>query len=745
MVCILSTPLKAQSPDQLLQIGDKLFESGEYYGSIGFYQKALNLDSNNAEVLYKYGRNLFKINRFDRASRYLLKASLLGGKENYPLLSYELAESYRHLGDYRKARRHYTTALRPYRMDRDSYWYKRINQSKESAEWASDHEASEESIQIINWGKEINSPYAEYGATVVEDKLFFASLRADSNLSNYVIQDKDFYSHLYYTPKKQKAVSPLKIDAKLKKASQDKHILNLNIQHNWAYFSLCDTNYQCEIWRGKIDDNQIGSASKLNSNINLSGTNNTQAYPVEIEGQQYLFFASDRKGGFGEMDIWVAKEADFGFEKPKNLGAVINTLGDEITPYYNSNTHMLYFSSNWHYGYGGFDIFKSKGKFTNYQKVENLGKSINSIGNDYYFQQFGDSALLSSNRLNENTGGALSCCNDLFKLAYEQAIHAEDTLTEKDQEVEQILSSVDIEVDVEVLNQYLPADLYFHNDIPKPSSNDTLTDANYEKLAYDYLSMTEMYLSTMEKVGATEEELDNLSAFFEEDVKNGIQSLAYFSPLLLKELEKGSKIELSILGFASALSKEDYNYKLTLRRIQSLINYFKSYKNGAFLPYIQKTASNGGSLEFIKLPFGEFAFNNQLDQLSKTEAVYSLEAAKQRKIELIAITKQATEESPRSSLEFNTQHYQLGEIKKAPLQRFFQLSNHGTSPIKIYNVNANCDCVNLEYPTKIAPKSEERLIVNIDTQELSGQIKIELTVVTDNQPNLHTLIIEFSL
>jgi hypothetical protein len=744
LLCRFSADLNAQTPDQLIQIGDKLYESGEYYGSIGFYEKALNLDSTNAEVLYKYGRNLYKINRFNKATRYLLKSSLLGGKTLYPNLTYELAESYRHAGDYRKARRHYTTALRSYRQDRDSYWYKRINQSKDAAEWADDHSKEKADYQIINWGEEINSTQAEYGATVLGDQLYFASLRADSSKSTYVIKDKEYFSRLFYSPLKQYDVSQLKLDDKLSKATKNKHLLNLNTAEEWTYFSLCDSNYQCEIWKGKLRDNRLTNAEKLNTNINLQGSNNTQAYPTVIDNQNYLFFVSNRNGGFGGLDLWVAKEADFGFDKAVNVGAVVNSIDNEVTPYYNAKTQTLYFSSNWHLGFGAYDIFRAKGKINDYKAVENLGQPINSFGNDYYFQQFGDSALLSSNRLNENTGGVTSCCNDLYKLAFEKEkveIKEEQpkTLTKR------VTSEVDIDVDVEVLNQYLPSDLYFHNDIPQPSSADTLTNANYINIAYEYLDMTDEYLSAMEKVKVSDDDLDNLSAFFEENVKKGIKSLEYFSPLLLKELEKGSDIELSILGFASAVSKEDYNYKLTLRRIESLINYFKSYKNGVFLPYIQKTASNGGSLKFIKLPFGEFAFSNDLDLVNKTKAVYSLEAVKQRKIELIAITKQTKGEQAKSSISFNTKSYQLGQVKSEKMQRFFQMNNEGNADLKIYNVTANCECVNLEYPTKIAAKSSERLIVNINTQDLKGDVKIELTVVTDTKPNFHYLTIEFTL
>ena len=215
--------LKSQTPEQLLQIGDQLYEKGEYFGSIGFYEKALNLDSTNAEVLYKYGRNLTKINRHNKATRYLLKSSLLGGKNIFPELAYELAEAYRHSGDYRKARRHYTTALRPYRRERESYWYKRINQSKESAQWAESNDESNSEFTVKNFGNKINSPVAEYGATVENEILYFSSLRADSSKSDYVIEDKNYYSRVYYSSMKNYEVNKVELDENLKKEALNKH------------------------------------------------------------------------------------------------------------------------------------------------------------------------------------------------------------------------------------------------------------------------------------------------------------------------------------------------------------------------------------------------------------------------------------------------------------------------------------------------------------------------------------------
>ncbi|WP_339757718.1 OmpA family protein [Algoriphagus aquimarinus] len=91
-----------------------------------------------------------------------------------------------------------------------------------------------------------------------------------------------------------------------------------------------------------------------------------------------LFFSSNRKGGFGGNDIWYSvMQSDGVWTVAKNLGAVVNTPKDEISPFMFFNNEVLFFSSNGHPGFGGMDIQLSKvvdGEFT---KPENLGLPIN--------------------------------------------------------------------------------------------------------------------------------------------------------------------------------------------------------------------------------------------------------------------------------------------------------------------------------------------------------------------------------
>ncbi|WP_026969537.1 OmpA family protein [Algoriphagus terrigena] len=91
-----------------------------------------------------------------------------------------------------------------------------------------------------------------------------------------------------------------------------------------------------------------------------------------------LFFSSNRRGGFGGNDIWyTVRQNDGSWADAKNLGDVVNTSKDEISPFMFFNNEILFFASDGHQGFGGMDIFLSRVKNGEFQKPENLGLPIN--------------------------------------------------------------------------------------------------------------------------------------------------------------------------------------------------------------------------------------------------------------------------------------------------------------------------------------------------------------------------------
>ena len=151
----------------------------------------------------------------------------------------------------------------------------------------------------------------------------------------------------------------------------------------YLYYTKCLTDYKhdihCELYKTKEENGVFSSkGQKLKGKINKRGYSSTQPTFGKHKkrlGRKYveidvLYFSSNRPGGVGGMDIWYSVYEDGKFHPPVNCGKRVNTVRDEVSPYYNSENQQLHFSSNYHYGFGGFDVFVIDGKMKKFKKYQ---------------------------------------------------------------------------------------------------------------------------------------------------------------------------------------------------------------------------------------------------------------------------------------------------------------------------------------------------------------------------------------
>ncbi|MDW7693497.1 hypothetical protein R9C00_01985 [Flammeovirgaceae bacterium SG7u.111] len=112
-----------------------------------------------------------------------------------------------------------------------------------------------------------------------------------------------------------------------------------------------------------------------------------------------LYFISDMAGGFGGTDLYRSKWINGQWSKPENLGKEVNTSGDEMFPFIFKNFE-LYFASDGHGGIGGLDIFKVRIIEKRADQLVNLGYPVNSNKDDFGFilEENGVNGYFSSNR-----------------------------------------------------------------------------------------------------------------------------------------------------------------------------------------------------------------------------------------------------------------------------------------------------------------------------------------------------------
>ena len=178
----------------------------------------------------------------------------------------------------------------------------------------------------------------------------------------------------------------------------------------------------CAIYGLRFEGERWSEPERLRSYINMP--NHTSMHPcvAEEQGRELLFFASDREGGFGGLDLYACARpldsGEFDFSFPQNLGEVINTGGDEISPFYEPAAQTLWFSSNGHISLGGLDIFKTTRNVGKWGKPENPGWPLNSPADDLFFSKVlndkkGGGFFVSNRRVEGRKPGTLD--EDIFE------------------------------------------------------------------------------------------------------------------------------------------------------------------------------------------------------------------------------------------------------------------------------------------------------------------------------------------
>ena len=406
----------------------------------------------------------------------------------------------------------------------------------------------------------------------------------------------------------------------------------------------------------------------------------------------------------------------------------INTPGNETCPFYDAVKKKLYFSSDFLPGLGGFDNFCSTRTDSYYATPINLGYPLNSPANDLY--PVLDSRTMigyfTSNRVGSFAKKGETCCNDIYRFSYAKPAEPiviappKDTMTVA---MKRITS----------LREKLPIRLYFHNDEPNPRTTDTLTRLDYAQTYNAYKALVSDYHKEWK---GNEQGTEAIDGFFRDEVDHGFAQLNDFIALLEQALNEGQRIELQVRGFASPLAKTDYNKNLSLRRIQSMINYLRKVDNGMLLPYLNGSANNGGALTIVKSPFGEdksaSGVSDVLEDLKNS--VYSVGASSERRIEIEQVILMAGGDvhdvrEGNITHDFGTFDFQQAQTTT------FTLLNSGTAPLLLTSARADCSCTEAQLPqVPIPPGSTGQVVVTFNGHARAGPISRSVMIGTDGDP-----------
>ena len=612
---LVSNFLFAQSVNKMVKLGDAEFDKQNYYGAIYFYKKSSE-QNKTTKIAYKLGRAYQEFRDYKNANRWFKFAIDNGIKNDDVYFYYGL--SLKSSGKYQLAIINFKKYFSNHRKEK-TYMSLKAKHEIFSCEKALYMSFKSDTVNIRHIDTTINKIFSEYQTFEFADSiLFFSSLRPfydtlkATNIFKSVIVNKN-----YTNPKVFKITT------------DTCNITNFSFDYksDYLYFTKCNVkNTDCKICR--IDLKNPKQIFVLPSQINKSNCINTQPNIAYVKNKKYLLWVSDRKGGFGKFDIWYCKiDSSGNFGKAKNIGEKINSIDNEITPFYCESEKTLYFSSEWFDNAGGFDVFKSEGNFSYWSNPENLGFPINSNNNDLYFSINTNhtKALFASNREEAYSAEGELCCNDIFYYKLKEIRN------------DSLIAVKKIKKQKAKAEKLIPITLYFDNDRPNPRTTDTITDLTYEQTYNSYIDLIEKYEQEYSKglpKDEKEKALTSIDDFFYNKVEKEFNRLKDFLGLLESLLEKKQTVEITIKGFASPLNDSFYNENLSKRRIMSLDNYLKQYDNGNLNKYI-----NNGQLIIKHEAYGESeAATNISDNLNDLRnSVYSPAAALERKIKIIAV------------------------------------------------------------------------------------------------------------
>jgi outer membrane protein OmpA-like peptidoglycan-associated protein/tetratricopeptide (TPR) repeat protein len=225
-----------------------------------------------------------------------------------------------------------------------------------------------------NLGDSINSAVSEY----------FPSLTIDGQQLVYTRRIKGLNEDFFETSRNGHSWRHAKPLPGNINSSNNEGAQTISLDGQWLIFTGC--NFQeglgsCDLYISYLTPQGWSAPENLGRRINTEAWEST---PSLSPDKRDLYFSSTRPGGYGKSDIYVSRlQPDGRWGDPVNLGAQINTGGDENSPFIHADNQTLYFTSNGLLGYGESDLFMTQKENSNRWGIaKNLGYPINTIENE---------------------------------------------------------------------------------------------------------------------------------------------------------------------------------------------------------------------------------------------------------------------------------------------------------------------------------------------------------------------------
>ena len=389
-----------------------------YISAAGLLQKAIETDKNYVDAYLALGSVYGILKNYKSSTANFEKAFSLDS--NYTIdYKYTYSIHLAGLGEFKKA----LAAIEEYlqkRAPKNPSVFEKVDKYRKSFQFAVDYEKNNPEKNYVfapqNAGPGVNSAENEYWPALSFDGKELVFTRRLQNINEdffYSIEAENNWS----------AARPLEGNVN---TPQSEAAQKISADGDWMVFTANNRrdgfgNYDLYIsYKTTLG---WGTAENLGATVN---SEQWDSQPCLSPDKKDLYFASRRFGGFGGIDIYVCRLLPNGrWSEPENLGAGINTAGDDQCPFIHADNQTLYFTSNGWQGYGGNDLFVArKGYGGSWSKPLNLGYPINTIDDEgtLFITADGKTAYYASDR-SDSKGGL-----DIYSFELRQDIRPAKTL-----------------------------------------------------------------------------------------------------------------------------------------------------------------------------------------------------------------------------------------------------------------------------------------------------------------------------
>lgn len=613
-------------PNQLLKQAKNAEKSGDIFTAIDYYKIYEEINPGKLKVQSSLGRLFLREKNYREAKVYLLKSYKDDPNKNIMDL-FHYATCLQTLGEYDEAKQNFQSFISETKGNKDLREQSRLAKTHiEGISAISIWKNSAINVIIKLLDTAVNKPHIDFSPIPYDkNKLIWASL-PEKELKYYDLDKDKLPVRKFYLAQRDgdKWKNLGEFDTTINGNDINTGNGAFSADKQRFYFARCEKehtqNIICKLFVSSLVDNLWQTPEELPEMINTPLTSNTMpTLGVSKSNSDVLYFISDRPEGHGGTDLWFSffNPRKNEWKEPKNCGKKINTIVDEITPYYNIETKTLYYSSNGLPGLGGFDIFKTFGEGKNFDGPVNVGFPINSSFDDLYYILEGNRqrGYFSSNRSGGYSLRHENCCDDIYEFIYRDYINIAVTgkifgITDslffksiEEEYKEEMALSLDVlkqSDDIELLFDY-PVNLFM---IDKNTGKELFVKTDFTTPGYYYFNLEQGfdYIISVRDFNKKEKRLPfttkniSKSDTLELDaiIVNTLPEQAFivkniyyaFAKADLTELAKTTldntvykiltsypEIIIEISSHTDSIDTEEFNMKLSQDRAQSVVNY----------------------------------------------------------------------------------------------------------------------------------------------------------------------------